>query len=130
MRQGRTELLNMVFLQKALSTGVVTSPNHPHDYPNGLNKTETIQVEEGLALRLEFAAIDIQYNGDSPCINWDYLRIRDNDGTILMKEKCGSVLPPNITSLTNIVHIDFHTDSDTTRTGWKITWSAVKPGAA
>ena len=45
-----------------------------------------------------------------------------------MKEKCGSVLPPNITSLTNIVHIDFHTDSDTTRTGWKITWSAVKPG--
>ena len=84
-------------------------------------------MESGLALRLIFTALDIQYLGDSPC-NWDHLRIRDEDGTILMKEKCGSDLLPDITSLTNIVHIDFYTDSDTTRTGWSITWSAVKPG--
>ena len=111
------------------SAGVVTSPNYPGDYPNSLNKTETIVVKPGLALMLEFEKkIDIQYLGDSPCI-WDHLTIRDGDGTLLMAKTCGSVLPPNITSSTNIVHIDFDTDSDTTRTGWSIRWRAVIPGA-
>ena len=119
---------NLDFLKRDYFTGVVTSPNYPDDYPNGLIKTETIQVEQGLALRLEFEDIDIQYLGDSPC-HWDHLKIRDGDKTILMKETCGSIKPPNITSLTNIVHIDFATDNYTTRTGWSIRWSAVIPGA-
>merc|ERR1719350_896022 len=36
------------------SEGNVTSPNHPDNYPNNLDKTVTLQVESGKILRLEF----------------------------------------------------------------------------
>ena len=49
------------FLQILLATGVVTSPNYPGNYPNSLEKAETIKVEEGLIISLQFTAFDIAY---------------------------------------------------------------------
>ena len=121
----------------------MTSPNHPGTYPDNLEKTETIQVEQGLTISLEFTAFDIQYAeycGDCSC---DHLTITDGDGTTLMEKSCGgstfdnvviggqiigSSLPPTITSRTNIVNLMFSTDDYGTRTGWSVSWSAVSPG--
>ena len=124
---------------------MVTSPNYPDVYPNNLEKTDTIKVEEGLIISLQFTAFDI--DPDSTC-RWDHLTITDGDGTTLMEKSCGSSsgnivigdqsvignqgygysLPPNITSTSNIVKLVFITDNDYTRPGWSVSWSAVTPG--
>ena len=97
------------YCEKLFALGVITSPNHPGNYPNNLEKTETIQVEQGLIILLEFNAFDIDlssylknpdydsndyhfnyYDYDSPDCVWDYLTITDGNGTTLMEKSCGS----------------------------------------
>merc|ERR1719500_732127 len=107
------------------SEGEVTSPNYPNNYPNGLLKTETIQVEEGLILSLQFTAFDIESH--STCA-YDHLTITDGDGTTLMEKSCGSSLPATITSRTNSVTLIFTTDDSYAKTGWSVNWTAVTPG--
>ena len=97
------------------TTGVVTSPNHPDFYPRNINKTETIEVESGKILRLEFTHFAVLTCGDGvitcPC---DFVKITDGDGTTLMDESCGHswvdashpwypwyFKPPNITTKSN-----------------------------
>ena len=104
------------------TTGVVTSPNFPGDYPNDLEKTYTIKVEEGLAVFLEFTAFNVEYS--STC-RYDHLTITDGDGTTLMEKSCGSTLPPAIRSRTNTINLVFTTDEIETRTGWSVSWRAV-----
>ena len=128
------------------STGEVTSPNYPNNYPNFLEKTQTIRVEEGLILSLLFTAFDIDTcsNCDSSCRS-DHLTITDGDGTTLMEKSCGSLsigdyvvivggqsigssLPAAITSTSNIVKLVFITNRQHTRSGWSVSWIAVTPG--
>ena len=124
------------------TTGEVTSPNYPNNYPNDLNKTQTIRVEEGLIISLQFKAFDIlKYYWDSTC-SYDHLTITDNDGTTLMEKSCGSSssnvvvggqsigssLPADIRSTSNVVNLLFITDGGGTSSGWSVSWSAVTPG--
>jgi len=106
--------------------GVVTSPNYPNNYPNYLEKTEKIEVEQGLIVSLEFTAFDIEFG--NTC-QYDHLTITDGDGTTLMEKSCGSSssLPDAITSTSNIVKLIFSTDSSFAMTGWSVSWSAVAP---
>ena len=108
-------------------TGVVTSPNYPGNYPNNLqDETQTIEAEQGRILSLQFTAFDIE-DGYNTC-DWDHLTITDGDGTTLMEKSCGTTLPSDITSTSNIVNLVFSSDSGTTRPGWSVSWSAVTPG--
>ena len=125
------------------SNGVVTSPNYPADYPNDLEKTQRIQVEDGLILSLEFTAFSIELDYITNNCRFDYLTITDGDGTTLMGKSCGSpydgntvyiggqkidsTLPPNIRSRTNAINIFFRTSHRKTRPGWSISWSAEMP---
>ena len=84
-------------------------------------------MEEGLLLSLQFTAFDIHKFQDRYCL--DRLTITDGDGTTLMRKNCGSSLPPNITSTSNTVMLEFRTYSAADgNTGWNVTWSAVTPG--
>ena len=134
---------------------MVTSPNYPDNYPKNLEKTETIHVEQGLILFLQFTAFDIEepiydydYNTyeldyDSPTCIFDHLTITDGDGTTLMEKSCGSTsggnvviggqsigssLPPAIRSRSNTINLVFITDSGWSRAGWSVSWIAVTPG--
>ena len=124
----------------SFSTGVVTSPNHPDPYPDDLDETQTLEVESGKILRLEFTHFSVEYA--STCM-FDYVKIIDGDGTILMDKSCGFssrdpsdsgyFQPPTITTRTNRVKIFFHTDGSgstdgSTTTGWSLSWSAVTSG--
>ena len=126
-------------------TGVVTSPNHPDDYPHNLDKTQTIEVESGKILRLEFTHFAVQACDGTTCnittCPTDFVKITDGDGTTLMDNSCGwsSVswiepshslyfLPPIITTRSNRVEIFFHTDGSYAWNGWSFSWSAVTPG--
>ena len=113
-----------IFLN-SIATGNVTSPNYPDNYPNSVRKTETIQVEQGLILSLQFIAFDIE--SSSTCDD-DHLTITDGDGTTLMEKSCGTTLPADIISTSNTVKLVFITDSSDERPGWSVSWSAVTPG--
>ena len=107
-------------IQICLSTGTVFSPNYPCNYPNTLNRTTTITAKEGMVVELEFTAFNT-YSG------FDTLKILDNDGTVLSKERSGDCLPPKMWSRTNVVHLRFVTDAKYTRTGWSANWASVAP---
>ena len=126
-------------------SGNVSSPNYPNNYPDGLEKTELIQVEQGKVLSLEFTAFDIDFDPvlcDLNC-NCDHVTIKDGDGTTLMGKTCGSSLngtaifegrligsslPPVIVSRTNSIGIFFKTGSLAAKSGWSANWKAVAPG--
>ena len=122
------------------ATGVVTSPNHPGNYPLNLDKTQTIVVESGKILRLEFTSFDVYGDPSNSCQGRgaDFVKITDGDGTTLMDNSCGFssldpseflyFLPPIITAVSNRVEIVFHTDGNGTSFGWSLNWIAVTPG--
>ena len=124
-------------------------------YPDNLEKTQTVQVELGRRLALEFIEFDMSTYGDtaynieeygSGCPN-DHLTITDGDGTTLLERSCGpdvnfkgtlvigdqtvkSTLPPKVLSRSNVVKIFFRSDEigakgRRTRKGWSVKWSAV-----
>ena len=88
---------------------------------------------------MQFTAFDVQ--SESSC-SFDYVTIKSGDGSTLMEKTCGSStsiytggqyidssLPAAVTSTSNTVEIYFHTDGGTTKSGWRLTWRAVSPGA-
>ena len=122
-----------------ITPGVITSPNHPGNYPDNIDKIEHVTVETGKILRLEFTAF-VVYVGSGGTINsctTDFVRITDGDGTTLMDNSCGYsdqlswssyFQPPIITTKTNKVEIYFHTNYFGTESGWSLRWTAVAEG--
>ena len=123
----------------SITKGEVASPNHPGNYPHGLDKKEQITVDSGKILRLEFNhfAVDVRWSINLNC-QTDFVKITDGDGTTLMDNSCGwSYLdpshslyfqPPIITSFTNTVEIYFHTDDQWAEPGWSLDWTAITAG--
>ena len=123
-------------ISKTTKPGEITSPNYPEsNYPNNLEKTETIQVTRGMVLRLEFTDFAVEWE---PTCQYDYVRITDGDGTILMNNSCGfsSVdpsephyfLPPVMNSRTNSMSVFLRTNNIRTDPGWRLSWTEVVPG--
>ena len=102
-------------------SGVVSSANFPSNYPSNHEKAETITVEPGLIIALEFTAFDIEYHSDC---SYDHLGIEDGDGTTLMEKNCGDALPAGIVSNSNVVKLHFSTDGSVTKSGWSVEWKA------
>ena len=75
---------------------------------------------------LKFTAFDVESHSDC---RYDYLVIEDGDGTTLMEKMCGTTLPSDVVSKSNIVKLHFTTDGDTTKPGWSVTWTARKSGS-
>ena len=105
---------------------MVTSPNYPNNYPDNFELIEKIRVEEGLVVAIEFTAFVVQSH--SSC-SYDYVTIKNGDGTTLMEKTCGSSLPAAVNGTSNTVEIHFHTDGSVSKSGWRLTWKAVTPGA-
>ena len=106
---------------------VLTSPSFPGYYPSNLDNTDVIEVEQGLAIAIEFTAFDVQYHYSC---EYDHLTITEGDGTPLMAKTCGSDLPSNLISNTGTVRVSFRTDGSGTRPGWRLEWAAVPPGVS
>ena len=118
-------------------TGAVQSANFPGNYPPGIDHRQTIQVEDGKAVRLEFTEFSVRVCGDLSTCSCDYVIITDGNGEILMDRRCGYSLdelddlyfkPPIITSTSNTVDIVFRTAANTTTSsGWNIIYTTVTP---
>ena len=101
-------------------------------------KTETIQVESGKLVRLEFTHFQVFACGGVDTCSCDYVKITDGDGTTLMENSCGDssrdpsdpiyFMPPIITTRSNKVDIFFRTSNVAANTGWSLSWTSMTPG--
>ena len=119
-------------------TGVVKSPNYPDYYPRNIEKTETIQVESGKILRLQFTDFQVYISGSVSNCTGDHVLVTDWDGTVLMDKSCGYstssltsssyFLPPVILTNTNAVQVHSRNYGGYTNRGWRLGWGMVVPG--
>ena len=106
----------------------MTSPNFPANYPDNLHERKTIEVAKGSVINIHFT----DYELESPD-QVDYVEITDGDGTLLgyfgaahYVDKGGrrkGIKISDLTSVTETVHVLFHTDGSVTRSGWRLEWS-------
>ena len=122
--------------QPEQTSGHLTSPNFPANYPNRLHERKTIEVAKGNVIKIHFTDFDLERPDQV-----DYVDIVDGDGSFLGRfgaihhvdedrsgEGSGDLEPgairiPDITSNTETVYVLFHTDSTVTRSGWRLEWS-------
>ena len=111
------------------TSGEMTSPNFPANYPNNLHERKTIEVAKGNVINIHFT--DFEVERTDPV---DYLEITDGDGTLLGHFGAGHYTEAtpgrtwrmeNLTSVTETVHLLFHTDESVTRSGWRLEWSKL-----
>merc|ERR1719430_1148238 len=123
------------------TSGDMSSPNFPRNYVNDLHERKTIEVAKGNVINIHFT--DFHLEDDEQV---DYVEITDGDGTLLghfggfynmdegdsgsgSGEGSGDEEPArnrisDITSVTETVHVLFHTDGSVTRRGWRLEWSS------
>ena len=101
------------------TSGVLTSPNYPEDYPNNLNLFYGIQVPEGNTIWLRFTELTLEPFADK-------IRVTDRDGTLLGDSSHYPNSGMQFVSRTNTVEVHFHTDSSTTKRGWRLEWGEFK----
>jgi len=114
------------------TSGEMTSPNFPAAYPNDLHERKTIEVAKGSVINIHFT----DYELESPD-QVDYLEVTDGDGTLLghfgaahYVDNSGGrrrkgIKISDLTSVTEVVHVLFHTDDSVTRSGWRLEWSSA-----
>ena len=139
------------------SSGVVTSPNYPDDYPHNFKDTTTINAIDNCVLKLGFSHFAVFTNrkcGDceerGSCGSWlhenytasclcDYLEIADGSEATLMDRSCGYTntryspvrFKPPMVATNSSITISFKTSGNGTtgqRGGWRGLWTAVTPG--
>ena len=117
--------------QPEQTSGHLTSPNFPANYPNDLHERKTIEVAKGNVINIHFTDFDLERPDQV-----DYVEVTDGDGSFLGRfgarhysDEGGTQRPremiriSDITSFTETVHVLFHTDRTVTRSGWRLEWS-------
>jgi len=104
------------------ATGEVISENYPANYNAYMDKEYTIEVADGKQIKINFDTIDIEAG---PSCRYDYVLIKDGNGSELLPKTCGTNKPAPVTSTTNKVRVIFHSDSSVQRKGFKLTWTEV-----
>merc|ERR1712130_1024790 len=113
------------------TSGEMTSPNFPSNYPNDLHERKTIEVAKGNVINIHFTDYELERPDQV-----DYLEITDGDGTLLGHFGAAHYVDnseggrrkgikiSDLTSITETVHVLFHTDDSVTRRGWRLEWSS------
>ncbi|GAA6231029.1 low-density lipoprotein receptor-related protein 12 isoform X2 [Lates japonicus] len=108
------------------SSGIITSPGWPFQYPSRLNCSWNIRARPGDTITISFQDFDLQ--GSHRCSS-DWMSIssyRSLDGLRV----CGSSLPPPYISAQDHVWIHFHSDDSQTGKGFRLSYITGKPEAS
>ena len=110
------------------TSGSLSSPNFPSNYANDLHERKTIEVAKGNVINIHFTDFELEKPDQV-----DYLEITDGDGTLLGHFGAAHYVDnggrrkgikiPDLTSVTETVHVLFHTDESVARSGWRFEWS-------
>ncbi|XP_055887821.1 CUB and sushi domain-containing protein 3-like isoform X3 [Biomphalaria glabrata] len=104
------------------SSGSISSPGYPINYPDNSNITWLISGEDGYMVILDINIVDIE-------IDYDFLFIFDGPtfGSSLLANLTGNInftsSPKKISSSTNELLVYFRTDSVKTRTGFNASYN-------
>eukprot|EP00092_Neocalanus_flemingeri_P024879 GFUD01026978.1.p1 GENE.GFUD01026978.1~~GFUD01026978.1.p1 ORF type:complete len:662 (+),score=98.61 GFUD01026978.1:102-2087(+) len=96
----------------------IQSPNYPNNYDNNARKRWQMKVSEGKQIEITFDAFELEY--ESNC-DYDWLKLFDGDGTILMSS-CGTNTPTKIISTSNKVTANFYSDGGMNKKGFSFNW--------
>lgn len=101
--------------------GVFTSPLHPSFYPPAMDCKWTIKVPAGNKVRLRFNMFRMKEPGvDIRVCNKDYVEV-------MGQKYCGELTSLALTSTTNVVEVNFHSDESYTDKGFSVEYSAYDP---
>ena len=106
------------------TSGVMTSPNYPDDYPNNVNLARTIVVPKGNIIAMQLTHFALEREHDYVVItDGDPTRHREEDRTRLAKFHGGSSdWKYEIVSHTETVVVTFVTDGSVNAKGWRLEW--------
>ena len=100
------------------SSGEITSPEYPSNYPDSSNVAHIIEVAEEFKIELDI--VDFHLERQSLC-SYDFLQILDTSGKEIGKF-CGKKIPPRIISSGNKMTVIFHSDDGSAHKGFKANW--------
>ena len=113
------------------TSGTIESINFPNDYPNNRHHTFKLIAPEGKVIHLVWIEYEIEQGigGSRGSSCYDWVKVTDKDGSLLMDKVCqiGLPDPPELTSNFNEINIEFKSDSNTNKKGYKAEWSSVDP---
>jgi len=106
--------------------GTITSENYPNIYPDNIDKEYPINADGTFVIKFSDFVLEDPRWWDSYCYDW--VTIKDGDGSILLDKTCGSDIPPPITSKTNTARVFFYTDHSINATGFSLDWEVEESG--
>ncbi|KAB0402543.1 hypothetical protein E2I00_002576, partial [Balaenoptera physalus] len=97
-------------------SGVLTSPEHPSDYPNDVECRWLIRAAGPATVTLVF--VDFQVEGSEQC-TYDYVAVLGGPGPTRGHHYCGSSRPPTLVSLGHELQVVFKSDFNIGGRGFK-----------
>ncbi|XP_077993791.1 cubilin-like [Glandiceps talaboti] len=109
------------------TSGVLTSPSYPENYPHSIECEWTISAPSNEAIQIAFTDFELE---PSATCSYDSLQIRDggSDTSAILATVCGSTPPDTYTSSGNAMYLKFKTDSSTSHKGFSLTYSIATCG--
>ncbi|XP_033761795.1 cubilin-like [Pecten maximus] len=109
------------------STGIITSPNFPSNYPHNRQCIWTIIAPNNIQILLNIT--DFQMESHANCV-FDFLEIRNGgfENSPLVNRYCGNTIDTIIQSHSNRMFIKFQTDSSFSARGFRILYEATATG--
>ena len=108
------------------SSGNVSSPNFPSNYPNSMTCRWIITVPQGHLVRLSFNDFQLTSCFVS-CSSCDHLEVRDgtDDSSAQLARYCGTELPYDVQSSGQSLWIEFVSTSTNNEKGFLATYTTV-----
>ena len=99
----------------------------PNDYENGFKYKYPVIAPAGKVIKLTWVEFEIELAGYSGC--YDYVKVTDSDGAILMDETCNKELPDPVEyiSKTNKIFIEHYADGASKEKGYHFRWTSEDP---
>ncbi|KAJ8389047.1 hypothetical protein AAFF_G00124440 [Aldrovandia affinis] len=103
-------------------SGEIHSPGYPNNYPNNVDCSWVISVDEGHRVLFNFSLLEIETH--SSCV-WDYVAVYDGptQAAPLLGKVCGFILPPPITSTQSTIYVRFRSDVSGNHKGFSARFS-------
>ena len=108
------------------SSGSITSPNYPRNYPNSKTCRWIITVPEGHRVKLTFHTFLLETCIVPSICTCDHVEVRDGQdgGSFKLGEYCGKRTPDPAYSTGRFMWIEFKSDSRTTDTGFRASYTS------
>nr|XP_044991063.1 cubilin [Jaculus jaculus] len=117
-----------IYLHDVDSTGYVTSPNYPDNYPQHANCIWILAAPPGKSILVQFED-QLNIEETSHCTA-SYLELRDgvDSNAPVLSKFCGTVLPNSQISSREIMYLRFQTGNGSTHMGFKAKYSIAPCG--